>query len=279
MIAAVTSASIPAVRIEPIDDVDDVRLADYRAAIAGTGGTQGVFLAEGRLVVRKLLAADRFRTRSVLVTPAALSGLRDALATAAEVPVYVTSPAVLRSTIGYRFSRGCLAAGEVGATGSLEAILAARPKVLVVLDRVTDPDNVGAVFRSAQAFGAGGALLAPGTGDPLYRKAIRVSMGAALEVPYAEAPAWPAEIVRLRAAGFTIVALTPRGDVELGALGSLRPLPGRVALVIGGESTGIGAEVLRASDLRVRIEMEPGVDSLNLAAAAAIALHGLRRSP
>ena len=279
MIAAVTSASIPAVRIEPIDDVDDVRLADYRAAIAGTGGTQGVFLAEGRLVVRKLLAADRFRTRSVLVTPAALSGLRDALATAAEVPVYVASLTVLRSTIGYRFSRGCLAAGEVGATGSLEAILAARPKVLVVLDRVTDPDNVGAVFRSAQAFGAGGVLLAPGTGDPLYRKAIRVSMGAALEVPYAEAPAWPAEIVRLRAAGFTIVALTPRGDVELGALGSLRPLPGRVALVIGGESTGIGAEVLRASDLRVRIAMEPGVDSLNLAAAAAIALNGLRRSP
>jgi tRNA G18 (ribose-2'-O)-methylase SpoU len=279
VIAAVTSASIVAMRIEPIDDVDDVRLADYRAAIAGTGGTQGVFLAEGRLVVRKLLAADRFRTRSVLVTPAALSGLRDALATAAEVPVYVASLTVLRSTIGYRFSRGCLAAGEVGATGSLEAILAARPKLLVVLDRVTDPDNVGAVFRSAQAFGAGGALLAPGTGDPLYRKAIRVSMGAALEVPYAEAPAWPVEIARLRAAGFTIVALTPRGDVELGALGSLRPLPERVALVIGGESTGIGAEVLRASDLRVRIEMEPGVDSLNLAAAAAIALHGLRRSP
>jgi len=276
MIAAATSASIPAVRLEPIDDARDPRLADYGAAIAGNGGPQGVFLAEGRLVVRALLGAERFRTRSVLVTPAALSGLRDALATAAEVPIYVASPTVLRSTIGYRFSRGCLAAGEVGTAGSLEAIIAARPKLLVALDRVTDPDNVGAVFRSARALGAGGALLAPGTGDPLYRKAIRVSMGAVLEVPYAEAPAWPAEIARLRAAGFITVALTPRGDVEFGELGSLRPQPERVALVIGGES-GIGAAVLAAVDLRVRIAMAPGVDSLNLAAAAAIALHGLRR--
>jgi tRNA G18 (ribose-2'-O)-methylase SpoU len=265
------------VRIEPIEDADDARLSDYRAAIAGTSGPEGVFLAEGGLVVRALLAAERFRTRSVLVTPAALSGLCDALATAAEVPVYVANPTVLRSAIGYRFSRGCLAAGEAGAAGSLEAIVAARPNLLVALDRVTDPDNVGAVFRTARAFGAGGVLLAPGTGDPLYRKAIRVSMGAVLAVPYANAPAWPGEIERLRAAGFTTVALTPRGEVELGELGSLRPRPERVALVIGGES-GIGDALLRAADLRVRIAMAPGVDSLNLAAAAAIALHGLDRA-
>jgi len=266
------------VRIEPIEDAGDARLADYRAGGASAGGHRdGVFIAEGRVVVRALLAGERFRARSVLVTPAALAGLRDALQTASEIPVYLASPAVLRSTVGYRFSRGCLAAGEAGPTGSLEAIVAARPRLLVVLDRVTDPDNVGAVFRGAQAFGAGGVLLAPGTCDPLYRKAIRVSMGAVLAVPYAEMPAWPGELARLQAAGFTIVALTPRGDVELGELGSARPLPERVALVIGSESTGVGDAVLRAADLRVRIAMAPGVDSLNLAAAAAIALHRLRR--
>src|SRR5262249_38076953 len=172
--AGAATDSIPALRIEPIEDAGDPRLSDYRAAIAGTRGPEGVFLAEGSLVVRALLAADRFRTRSVLVTPAALSGLRDALAAAAEGPVYVPSPTVLRGAAGYGFSRGCLAAGEAGAAGSLEAMVAARPNLLVALDRVTDPDNVGAVFRTARVFGAGGILLAPGTGDPLYRKAIRV---------------------------------------------------------------------------------------------------------
>jgi len=157
------------VRIEPIEDAGDARLADYRAGGASAGGHRdGVFIAEGRVVVRALLAAERFRARSVLVTPAALAGLRDALQTASEIPVYLASPAVLRSTVGYRFSRGCLAAGEAGPTGSLEAIVAARPRLLVVLDRVTDPDNVGAVFRGAQAFGAGGVLLAPGTAIALH---------------------------------------------------------------------------------------------------------------
>ncbi len=102
-------------------------------------------------------------------------------------------------------------------------------------------------------------------------------MGAVLAVPYAEAPAWPGELARLRAAGFTIVALTPRGDVEFGELRSVRPLPARFTLVVGSESKGIGDAALRAADLRVRIAMAPGVDSLKLAAAAAIALHGLRR--
>src|SRR5262249_7191785 len=111
-----------------------------------------------------------------------------------------------------------------------------------------------------------------------YRKAVRVSMGAVLTVPYAAAPAWPAELTHLRAAGFGIVALTPRGEVELGELGSARPVPENVALVIGGESTRIEDTALDMTDLRVRIAMAPGVDSLNLAAAAAIALHSLRGS-
>ena len=104
-------------RIEPIEDAGDARLGDYRAGGASAGGHRdGVFIAEGRVVVRALLAAERFRARSVLVTPAALAGLRDALQTASEIPVYLASPAVLRSTVGYRFSRGCLAAGEAGPT-------------------------------------------------------------------------------------------------------------------------------------------------------------------
>jgi len=253
----------------------DARLADYRAVAAhATDGRARLLVAEGRLLVRRLLAAPRFATRSVLTTPSALAGLEDLLALHPDVPVYLGTAAVMREMLGYRFARGCLALGVARTPLTPDALLAAcMPRLIVALDRVSNPDNVGGVFRNARALGADAVLLSPGCCDPLYRKALRVSMGGALELPFAWAPEWPAELGLLRGAGFAVVALTPEGDVELPALAPERYA--RLVLVVGSEAAGVGEPVLRTADARVRIAMAAGVDSLNVAAATAIALHRL----
>jgi tRNA G18 (ribose-2'-O)-methylase SpoU len=173
--------------------------------------------------------------------------------------------------VGFDFHRGCLAAGDRPGDIPLESLLAAR--VLVVLERVTNPDNVGAVFRSALAFGAGGVVLSRGSADPLYRKAIRVSMGATLRVPFARLEEWPTPLARLGAAGFTIVALTPAAVLDIAELGR----PERVALLLGAEGDGLGAAARACADVEVAIRMAPGANSLNVATAAAIGLHRLGR--
>ena len=180
-------------RIEPIHDPADPRVADYRdLRDAELRRRRGLFVAESRAVVRRLLASARFRTRSVLLTAPALEGLRGALEAAdASVPVYLTSHETARAVVGFDFHRGCVALGERVAEPPLEA-LAGRPgsRVLVALEDVSNPDNVGGVFRNARAFGADAILLSSGCADPLYRKAIRVSMGASLVVPFARVPDW-----------------------------------------------------------------------------------------
>ena len=157
-----------------------------------------------------------------------------------------------------------------------EAVLAeAHADRIVVLEGLGDASNVGAIFRNALAFGAGAALLSPGTADPLYRKAIRVSSGAAVVLPFAWLPGWP-DLGLLRAAGYTIVALTPRDDaIAIEELGRSRPFPARAALLLGTEGRGLSEDGLRAADLHVRIPMAPEMDSLNVAAASAVALHWL----
>jgi tRNA G18 (ribose-2'-O)-methylase SpoU len=261
-----------------IEDPRDPRVADYvdlrdpalrRAA--------GRFVVEGRLLVRRLLAASRFPVRSLLVTPAARAGLGDLLATL-EAPVYVADAAVLRAIVGFDFHRGCLAVAERGAPPPLASLLApAGPRLLVGLEDVRGPDNVGAVLRNARAFGAAGALLSPATADPLYRLAIRASAGASLTLPFARAP-WPEALAAARTAGYTVLALTPDpGATDIAALGG-GPALARAALLVGSEGGGLTAAARAAADVQVRIAMEPGTDSLNVATATGIALHRLREA-
>jgi tRNA G18 (ribose-2'-O)-methylase SpoU len=150
--------------------------------------------------------------------------------------------------------------------------VAGAASLVLVLDGVTDADNVGSAFRNAAAFGAGGVVLSPTCCDPLYRKAIRTSMGAVLGVPYARSEHWPEDLARLKALGFRVMALTPRADAV-----DLRTCErgGRTALLVGSEGPGLSEEAESLADVRVRIPMRRGIDSLNLAAAAGIALYHL----
>jgi tRNA G18 (ribose-2'-O)-methylase SpoU len=254
-----------------IDDADDPRLADYRdLKDGGLRLRRGSFIAESRQVVRTLLTASPYRARSVLLTEAALGGLKDVLDDG--IPVYLARDETIRGVVGFAFHRGCLAAGERPPDVVLDALLPAR--LLLVLERVTNPDNVGAVFRSAMAFGADGVLLSPGSADPLYRKAIRVSMGGTLRVPFARLDDWPTPLARLRDAGFTVVALAPDATLDIAELDKARAT-GRTALLLGAEEDGLSAAARACADVEVAIRMAPGADSLNVATAAAIALHRL----
>jgi tRNA G18 (ribose-2'-O)-methylase SpoU len=255
--------------VESIDDAGDPRLADYRdLKDAALRRRRGCFIAESRRVVRTLLAAPRFRARSVLTTAAALPGLADVVGE--DVPVYVAHGATIRGVIGWGFHRGCLAAAELPPDPPLGAFLTMRS--LLVLEGVSDPENVGALFRSALAFGVDGVLLSPGSADPLYRKAIRVAMAATLRVPFARVPEWPAALAELRRAGFTVVALVPDAARDVTTL-DVRG--GRVALVVGAEGDGLSDAARAHADVAVAIRMPGGADSLNVAIAAAIALHRL----
>src|SRR5213078_2818079 len=244
--------------VERVRDVDDPRLADYRDLRDGERRRRDrTFIAESRQVVRRLLGGSRFRARSVLAAEAAAEDLRDVLTDG--LPVYVAPEATLQRVVGFNIHRGCLAVGERGAELALEG--------------VTNPDNIGGAFRNAMAFGVGGVVLAPRCSDPLYRKAIRVSMGGTLVVPFAAAASWPEALVRLRERGFTIVALTPDGGADIAEFGTSRPVPERVALLLGAEGEGVSAAARAAADLAVAIRMADGGHSLNVATASGIALH------
>jgi tRNA G18 (ribose-2'-O)-methylase SpoU len=258
--------------VERVDDAADPRLADYRDLKHGVRAA-GTFVAEGRLIVRRLLGGSRFRARSVLATESGVADLAEVLPDG--VTVYVARGDVIRTVVGYPFHRGCLAIGERGEDLHVEALRAGRR--VVVLERLANPDNVGGVFRSAMALGVDGVLLTPGCADPLYRRAIRVSMGGTLRVPFAPLPAWPEELHALRDAGFTVIALTPDGGTDVAEFGVTRIVPARVALVLGAEGDGVGPEARAAADLVVAIRMAAVDHSLNVATAAGIALHRLRR--
>lgn len=230
---------------------------------------QGLFVAEGRLVVRRLLESRRFRIKSVVVTPAALRGLSDTLL--ADTPVHVLEQDALERITGFNFHRGCLALAHRSETASVGTFDEARR--LLALEGVGNPDNVGGLFRVAAAFGVDGLLLDPATADPFYRKAIRTSMGAVLDLPFERVSDWPAALGRYRERGFDIVALTPRD--------AARPLAGyaaggaparRIVIIVGAEGSGLTEGALAEATERVRIPISPGVDSLNVTVAAGIAL-------
>jgi tRNA G18 (ribose-2'-O)-methylase SpoU len=264
-------------KVEIVEDPADPRVAVFRDARDGQlRHRAGLFLGEGRLVVQRLLEASRFRVRSLLLTPRALDDLREPLAGAGTAAVYLASAETIRAVVGFKFHRGCLAAGVRGAPAAPETLIEPPgARTLLALEEVTDPDNVGAVFRNAAAFGAAGVLLSPGCADPLYRKAIRVAMGATLSLPFART-GWCEAIHRLRTAGYTLLALTPDPGAEDIATVAARSLgTRRLALLLGAEGTGLGPGTHAAADHRVRIPIAAGVDSLNVATACAIALHRL----
>jgi len=266
------------VRIERIDRAGDPRLDGYRDVQDPRWlRERGMFLAEGRKLVAALIRARDFATRSVLATDVAIEALRHALGELPdETPVYCVSRDVMQQVSGVRFHQGCVAAGEPHGVPSLDKLIGAcgeRARV-VVLERVSDPDNVGSIFRSARAFGVDAVLLSPGCASPLYRKAIRTSMGATLSLAFCAADPWPEALGALRRAGFALLALTPDGDLDVEGLAG-KGLPARAALVFGTEGDGISKQVRALADERVRIAIDPESDSLNVANAAAIALHRL----
>ncbi len=239
--------------------------------------SRGLLVAEGRFVVRTLLTATRFAPRSILLTQPALESLRDIVGTGhAPCPVYVASQEAMNEVAGFDIHRGCVAIAERGSPLGIDAIVEPkrdRASMIVLLEGVNNHDNVGGVFRSALAFGASGVLCAGATADPLYRKAIRVSMGAALRIPFACVDDLSEVAATLGRAGYRLVALsTDPGAVRLHGIESKETKASRLVLMLGSEGSGLSREVLSLADAVVRIPMALGVDSLNVAAAASIAL-------
>ncbi len=258
-----------------IASLDDPRVTDYRAIAKPQALTEaGLFVAEGRLVVRRLLGLPRYVTRSVLVTPAARDALGDLLQRLDQrIPVYIVDQAVMNGVTGFNMHRGCLALAERPAMPLLDG-LPGTARRLVILEGVNNPDNVGGVFRSAAALGVDAVVLGPGCADPFYRKAIRTSMGATLQVSCFDAGDWPTALTTLRHRGFHLIALTPAAHAR--PLSEVRPDHARVALVVGAEGGGLTAPAMAAADECVRIPMAGATDSLNVTVATSIALYGLR---
>ncbi len=284
MSAAACGANALAVpRFEPLTSVDDPRFEPYRdlrdrdaRAPHQHGGHEGAFIAEGEVVLRVLAERAPARVRSVLLLEKRRATLEDALARLGpDVPVYLAPERVMSEVVGFPIHRGILALGARGPEVSAEALLAglaAAPRSLVVgVCGVTNHDNVGGIFRNAAAFGASAVLLDGASCDPLYRKAIRVSVGAALAVPFARGGTEQALVTALEHAGYTVFALTPRGAEDVATLTSAPP---RAALVLGAEGEGL-AEGTIARARGLRIGMAPGWDSLNVAVASGVALHRL----
>jgi len=239
----------------------------------------GVFVAEGEKVIRRALAAG-FPARSLLVTQNRLARL-GSLAQECAAPVYVLADDIARQLTGYQVHRGALASMARRELPSVAGVLAGARRV-VVLEDLVDHGNVGAIFRCAAALGTDAVIVSPRCADPLYRRAVKVSMGAVFAVPYARMTDWYGGLAQLRAAGFRLVALTPdQSATPIGAaLGPGGRPDDRVALLLGTEGDGLSSHWRHEAGQSVCIPMSPhamaaGVDSLNVVAAAAIACHAL----
>ena len=270
----------------PVSDPSDPCIAAYTGLRDAHIREQGLtisdpardsFIAEGELVVRQLIDSG-LGIRSVLLTPTRLESVRDALDRLPPgVPVYTADQPVLNAIAGFNIHRGILACGQRPAQPGLDRLLAAA-RTLVILEDLSNHDNIGGIFRATAALAwappdPAAILLSPRCADPLYRKAIRVSMGTVLRVPFARLDPWPDGFGRLKAAGFTCIALTP--DPGSVPIDRVPPIP-RPAILLGAEGPGLSAAALSSADLRVRIPINPQIDSLNVVTAAAIALDRLR---
>lgn len=267
-------------RLIPIADPADPRLADYvrlrdvnlRKSLEAE---HGLFMAEGEKVIRRAISTG-YPVRSLLTARRWVEPLADVLG---DAPVYVVADEVAEAVTGFPVHRGALASMERLPLPPVAAVIADARRILVLEDLV-DHGNVGAIFRCAAALGVEAVVLSPRCADPLYRRSVKVSMGAVFAVPYARMTDWHAGLDELREAGFTLLALTPDQSatpIAKAALGE------RVALMLGAEGDGLSSRWLRAADEPVCIPMSDtamklGVDSLNVVAAAAIACHDLMRT-
>ncbi len=264
--------------IHRVDSPDDERLADY-VRLTDTSlrrvlePAAGLFVAEGEKVIRRAVAAG-YPVRSLLLSQRWLDPLRDLL-DPVDVPVYVAAAATLEAVTGYVVHRGALASMQRLPLPTAEQLLTTARRV-AVLEGIVDPTNVGAVFRSAAALGMDGVLLDPRCADPLYRRSVKVSMGAVFQLPYARVEPWPQGLTLVRDAGLGLLALTPDGAaVPIDELSADQTT--RCALLLGTEGPGLSGAALAAADAHVRIPMSHGVDSLNIAAAAAVAFWAVTR--
>lgn len=258
----------------PILDHNDPRVSAYEnVRERDLAGRQGRFIAEGEVVLRLLLARSRFAVESVFLSQQRYRTLAPALSDLGpDIPIFVAPESVMSRVVGFPIHRGVLAAGLRGRTRSTFEILAAcGPNGLVVgLIGLANHDNVGGVFRNAAAFGVAGVILDETSCDPLYRKAIRVSVGASLVVPFAHGGSADGLMSELISSGFEVVALTPRGGISLAQAQPRR----KTALLLGAEGSGLPAAIL-ARTQGVRIPIAAAFDSLNVATASGIALHHL----
>ncbi|MCY0906485.1 TrmH family RNA methyltransferase [Arthrobacter sp. H14-L1] len=261
-----------------LHDAADPRVADY------TGLTdvqlrrvrepaEGLYIAESPRVFRRALAAGH-RPRSFLMTRKWVPDVEDVLAAYPDVPVFVGSPELLEKVIGFNLHRGALAAMHRPAAAPLSWALDGARRI-AVLEDIVDQTNLGAIFRSAAALDVDAVLISPRCGDPLYRRSIRVSMGTVFQIPWVRVDDWPGALTLLRQHGFITAALAlAQNAITLEELADRRH--SRLALVLGTEGEGLAATTLAAADCTVRIPMGRGVDSLNVAAAAAVAFWACR---
>jgi tRNA G18 (ribose-2'-O)-methylase SpoU len=275
-----------------VTDAADERLADYThltdvALRSKHEPERGLYIAESSSVIRRAVETGH-RPRSMLMAEKWLEGMDDVLVDVGAgehgpVPVFVADPGILRAVTGFHLHRGALAAMHRPPLEPVESVLAmarggAPARRIVILEDIVDHTNVGAIFRSVAALGADAVLVTPRCADPLYRRSVRVSMGTVFQVPWTRMLTWPGDLGDLRRAGFTVAALAlSDASVSLDQFAS--SAPERVALILGTEGDGLTRAAQEAADVLVRIPMAGGVDSLNVAAASAVALWALRVRP
>jgi tRNA G18 (ribose-2'-O)-methylase SpoU len=247
-----------------VDDFRDLKSADRRPDLPGR---KGLVIAEGVVVVQRMLDS-RFTPSALLGVDKRREELADDLARI-DVPYYRATAEVMAEVVGFHLNRGVLAVANRPAELSADEVLDGA-RTVAVLEGVNDHENLGSMFRNAAGLGAEAILFGDRCADPLYRRAVRVSMGHVLRVPFAQLPQWPGGLDILRRARFQIIALTPNPA----AVNLATAMTGaRVALLLGAEGAGLTEEAMRASDIRARIPMSPGTDSLNVATAAAMAFY------
>lgn len=251
-----------------ISSPDDPRIAPYTAIRErDLTGREGKFIVEGKVTLGILLARSRFKIESLFLCETRLGPLAELLASVPDdVPIYTARQALMDEVAGFAIHRGVLACALKGEALAMDQITG--PETLLVLNQISNHDNVGAAFRNAAAFGTGGVILDAQSCDPLYRKAIRVSAGSSLWLPFHHSGTGLEQIAALKATGYTIWAMTPRSDAaQLSEL----VVPNKLAILLGAEGTGLPDNLLDAA-IPVRIPMAVGFDSVNVATAGAIAL-------
>jgi tRNA G18 (ribose-2'-O)-methylase SpoU len=272
----------PVAELIEVADAADPRLADYVSLRdvqlrQSLEAEHGFFIAEGEKVVRRAVAAG-YAPRSFLMTSRWLDGLRGEL-DSADAPCYVVTDALAEEVTGFHVHRGALASMRRRPLSTVDAVVSGARRI-AVLEDIVDHANVGAIVRSAAALGVDGILLSPRCADPLYRRSVKVAMGAVFSVPWTRVDNWYEALPRLAGSGFVTVALSLDTEAEtlaeLAAWAAGVDPPPRLAIVVGSEGPGLSSRWLASADRAVRIEMAAGVDSLNVAAAAAVAFYATR---